>query len=466
MNRTFSFTLLLTLITLISCRSKKIVLDNTPNDNIEIPKDFRSYLGINYKFDQQGLQDTFNFLIDRFLVDNLELDSYGADVTIRKHKDGQLIIDEKRIEVILPLEIGLSKETFLKTVKATGILEMKFASDIEINNQWELATNSQLEDFKWLEKPVLSIGGITLPIESIANAVINQSKKVISENIDHTIQEQFVLREKMLEIMAFIEEPFLLDTFYNAWLQMEPDTVYLSAIKKKDKWTEGIIGVRAHSMMSSEKPDNISVAQLPEFSWTDKIEPVSILNLQVDLDRKHVQEVLDDNLVGKTFTTDGKEMTIHGVKLDGYKDKVQVEAQVSGTFNGIVILRGLPVYENKTKLIKVEDLDIAIKTNNVLHKAGAWMFKSKIKNALEQNMQFSIADNIASVQFKIDEFIARNTDKSNLDLKVEILDSALNHLFIKKEKMYLGLQIQLRADLTIYDLLSLQNLEFQKPLKN
>jgi len=218
--------------------------------------------------------------------------------------------------------------------------------------------------------------------------------------------------------------------------------------------------------MSSEKPDNISVAQLPEFSWTDKIEPVSILNLQVDLDRKHVQEVLDDNLVGKSFKADGKEMTIHGVKLDGYKDKVQVEAQVSGTFNGIVILRGIPVYENKTKLIKVEDLDIAIKTNNVLHKAGAWMFKSKIKNALEQNMQFSIADNIASVQLKIDEFIARNTDKSDLDLKVEILDSSLNHLFIKKEKMYLGLQIQLRADLTIYDLLSLQNLEFQKPLKN
>ena len=466
MKRTLLFIILSAFIIFSSCRSKKIVLDNTPNDNIEIPNDFRSYLGINYKFDQDGLQDTFNFLIDQYLIDDLELETYGAEVIIEKHGDGKLIIEGKRIEVVLPLEIGLSKETFIKTVSATGILEMRFGSDIEIDKQWQLATNSQLEDYKWIEKPLLSIGGVSLPIESIANAVINQSKQVISENIDYTIKEQFVLRDKMLDIMSFIEEPFLLDTFYNAWLRLEPDTVFLSEIQKKDKWTEGVIGVRAHTIMSSEKPDKIAGLQLPDFTWTEKIEPQSVLNIQVDVDHAYVQQVINDNLVGKTFESDGKEMTIHAVKLDGYKDKVQVEAQVSGSFNGVVVLRGIPVYEKKSKLVKVDDIDIAIKTNNVLHRAGAWMFKSKIKNAIEDNLQFSISENIDLVQSKIDQFIVDNTDKDDLDLKVEILDSSLNHLYIKKERMYMGLQVQLRADLTVYDLLSLQNIEISKSLKN
>jgi hypothetical protein len=466
MKRTLLFIILSAFIIFSSCRSKKIVLDNTPNDNIEIPNDFRSYLGINYKFDQDGLQDTFNFLIDQYLIDDLELETYGAEVIIEKHGDGKLIIEGKRIEVVLPLEIGLSKETFIKTVSATGILEMRFGSDIEIDKQWQLATNSQLEDYKWIEKPLLSIGGVSLPIESIANAVINQSKQVISENIDYTIKEQFVLRDKMLDIMSFIEEPFLLDTFYNAWLRLEPDTVFLSEIQKKDKWTEGVIGVRAHTIMSSEKPDKIAGLQLPDFTWTEKIEPQSVLNIQVDVDHAYVQQVINDNLVGKTFESDGKEMTIHAVKLDGYKDKVQVEAQVSGSFNGVVVLRGIPVYEKKSKLVKVDDIDIAIKTNNVLHRAGAWMFKSKIKNAIEDNLQFSISENIDLVQSKIDQFIVDNTDKDDLDLKVEILDSSLNHLYIKKERMYMGLQVQLRADLTVYDLLSLQNIEISRSLKN
>lgn len=445
-------------VVLFSCKSKKMAMESYNNEDMEIPVEFKSYLAINYKLDKQGIQDTFNVIADQFLTADLELDAYGADIKIKKEDDATLEFEGKKIRINMPVAIGVEKSTIFQKLNANGILDLTFESNMDIDSSWNLVTNSSLAKYDWIKKPKLEMGALSLPIEGIANSIIEKSKEEIARNIDLSIQEQFALRSKILELMAYVEEPYLMDERFNVWMLLSPDSVLISEVRNVDKWTEGTFGVYSDTKMSSEKPNRIAGLQLPEFKWLEQANEISNINLQLEADKIHVEQLINENFVGKTFSNDGKEITIHKAKLFGIKDEIAVETETSGSFNGTLVIKGKPKYDNDKKEIYVDDLDISVKTNNFLHRAGSWLFKSKIKNSLSEMLTISVAENVDLAQIKIDEYIAEINKKGKAEFSIDIQDSSIQHLIIKEDKIYIGLNVQARLDALIYDFVQLQEL--------
>jgi len=443
---------------LLSCKSKKFAMDSYNNEDMVIPAEFKSYLAINYKLDRQGIQDTFNIIIDQFLTDDLEIDAYGMDIKISKHEDATLDFEGRKIRINMPVDIALEKSTIFQDVKANGVLDLTFESNMDIDSSWNLITKSNLAHYEWLKKPKLEMGALTLPIEGIANSVIEKSKDEIARNIDLSINEQFGLREKILEVMKYVEEPYLLDSRFNVWMLLSPDSILISELENKSNWTTGRLGVYSETKMSSEKPVRIAGLQLPEFDWNNTVDPVSKINLQLEADKIQVEELINKNFVGKTFENDGKEITIHKAKLFGVKDEIAVETETSGSFNGTLVIKGKPKYNDDKKEIYVDDLDISVKTNNFLHRAGSWLFKSKIKNSLSEMLTISVAENVDLAQEKIDEYVAEINKKGKAEFSIDIMDSSIKHLIIKEDKIYIGLNVLARLDAQIYDFMQLKEL--------
>jgi len=182
-------------------------------------------------------------------------------------------------------------------------------------------------------------------------------------------------------------------------------------------------------------------------------------------EKSFIENALKENFIGKTFENDGKEITVHDIKLFGIDENIAVEVEASGSFNGTLILQGKPVYDKGKKEVYVDDLDISVNTNNILHKAGAWMFKSKIKNNLKDMMRISIKENIEMVQSKIDEYIKEINDQGDAELEIKLLDSDIKHLLIKTDTIYTGLQVDLRIDATVHDLVGIKNISTLPRLK-
>jgi len=471
-----SLLLFLLCLSIYSCKSKKSIIDSGGSDGInytnndmekvEFANNFRSVIGINYKLDKHGIQDTFNTLIDEYLAGDIAFTDYGLDVRVSKADEAKLEFEGKKVLVTLSLNIGLTKETFLTDIHANGVLDMVFSSDIEIDSTWELITKSELQEYKWIKEPKLTLGAMSIPVESLANNVIDKSKAEIAKNIDLGIREQFNLRNKMLDLMKYVEKPYQIDTA-NMYATFEPEEVFMSRTWNSERWTEGQIGVKANTFMSQVEPEVLPGIDLPEFAWNDDIDSISSFNIQMQLDYQQIQDILEQNLEGKTFSADGNDITIHKIELHGYKDKIEVVSDVTGSFNGTLVFRGRPVFNNDTQTVEVDDLDIKVKTKNILHKAGSWLFKSKIKNSIQERMKFSVKENIELAQENIDDYLAAINKKGEVELKLKLKDTNIEDLLITKEQVYLALEMQMRIDAIVYDFFSFQRMQGNlPPLKN
>jgi len=424
---------------LSSCNSKKhLSLIEEEKLEFVMPELFSS-INVNYKIDKSAINDTFNTVIDSYLSSDLQLSALGMDVLVEKNKEANIQFLERSVLTTLPLKISLSKNNILGNIRASGILELNFVTQLDVDASWQLFTETKLEQYEWIEEPKLSLGGLRLSIGSLANSIIDKSKAQFEKQIDDSVADQLEIRSKVLETMKYIEQPLLIDTLLNSWVNFEPTDVKMSSFLNSGIYASGNLTVHGKTKISENEPEYIKSSQLPKFEWDKDVEPESHLNLVFDISYQHINKYLNDNYKGKKFENNGKYVILEDIELKKSDKKLVVVSNVTGSVNGELLISSVPRFDNDKQAFFADDIDINIKTKNVIHKAGAWMFKSKIKNQLKEMMYFSIADNLEDIQKTIDKQvenysipekleITANLDKINVDKFV--LDVDRVHAFI------------------------------------
>ena len=451
-----------------SCKSSKKVNEQSEYSSNQFMnmKDMYSAITVNYRLDKEGINDTFNTIIDEYLSADLDFVDYDFEINVQKTDDAVLEFEGKKVLVHLPLDIKVLKETFLTDFSANGSLKMTFTSDLEIDSLWNLTTQSELNDYYWTKEPVLNFGLISLPIEKLANSVIEKSKEEIAKDIDYSIRDQFNLRNQMLDMLKIVEDPFQIDTVFNMFIHFMPTEVNMSRVWNTEKHTEGQILFKLNTQVSPKEPEVIPGIKLPEFNWNNKIDSLSTIRLQVQLDHDEIQHILEENLLDQTFEADDKYIKINSIQLGGHKDKIQIVANTSGSFNGDLVFRAKPYFNNETKEIEVEDLDIKVKTKNVLHKAASWLFKSKIKKTIEREMRFSVEENIQIAQENIDTYLKEVNEEGKVNLDVDLGDTRIQELLVSDTQIFLGLEMDLKIEALIIDFFELQSMSDDWPSIN
>ena len=126
----------------------------------------------------------------------------------------------------------------------------------------------------------------------------------------------------------------------------------------------------------------------PPFAWKDKVRDSSLIQLIMELDYSHLQNVAKKNFEGKKFSEAGKTIEVVNIEVGKSSGRLQLAVDVKGSFNGKLILLGIPSFDKSKSLLYGDQVEISVKTGNVLHKAASWLLKGKIKNELEKNVAF------------------------------------------------------------------------------
>jgi len=412
------FTFILIGLLFFSCGSKKEVA-YTPAP--EVKRNLYSDIVINYKLDKSGIRDTFNHAIDEALKVNFDIPEYDIKLALSKQKDASVEIEGKNILVVLPITIQVEKNTFLANLKAKGVLEMTFVTNVDVDTIWNLATKTNLSTHKWLEKPKLSIAGLNLPIETISNIVINKTKKQIEQSIDDSVKESFTLKQKMKETMAFFDQPMQMEANSSGWLDVKPEQMQLNRVQNSRFSADGKIAMKMLNTFSTYKPQPKTGSRpLPKVYWNESIPDSSTFRLITDIKMMDINGLIKSNLDGRTFTAGDKSITLSNIVANCDYEFFRVVTDVAGSVNGTLIIKGKPKYDAIANGFYMDNLDIQLKTKNVLHKAAAWIGEGKIRNELESMLKFSIKDNLAGIQDNINTQMAEFNKAHDLEMKVKI----------------------------------------------
>jgi len=441
------------LILISGCKSSKNLskVEEYKEDVFVMP-DLKSTVNLHYRLNKQSLKDTFNVIIDQYLASDMELSAMEMDVKVDKVDEANIEFAGRRVLTRLPLEISVEKNSIFNKLRASGTLDLNFLTIMDIDTSWNLVTKTSLEHYEWLKEPNLSLGVFKIPVGKLANGIVEKSKAQLVSQIDQSINDQLSVRDKVLDLIKYVEEPLQVDTLLNSWVSIIPEFVHMSEIMNTKRWSEGNITVQGKTRITDQKPNDINGLKLPEFFWQTELDKQSRINFVLDIGFDKINDYLNANYKGKTFSAEGKSITLHDIHLSRKGKKLMTIAKVSGSVNGEIHISGKPIFDNEKQAFYADNIDIDLKTKNVLHKAGAWLLKGKVKNQLKELLSFSVRENIATVQEQLDAQIEKFSVADQLEIKAELQELNINKFVLGDEKIHSFVTLNLYLEAIIHDM--------------
>ncbi|MFM2392903.1 MAG: hypothetical protein RLZZ546_885, partial [Bacteroidota bacterium] len=197
--------------------------------------------------------------------------------------------------------------------------------------------------------------------------------------------------------------------------------------------------------------------KIPSFAWNDKLKDSSLVKLLMEIEYDHLTQVARKNFVGQVFTEGDRSIQILDVRVGKKDGKLQVSTDVKGSFNGTLSVMGKPIFDKSKGMLYTENIEVNVKTGNVLHSAAAWLLKGKIKSKLDEMMHFPINENIKTLQLQVDDLVKELNKKYKMELNVKLGSIDIDNIILRPDRANAYVSINLKLSTVLNSLYMFQD---------
>lgn len=366
-------------------------------------------------------------LSGKALFEDYSYDDNGHDglmMNAWKSQDISLFFSGNTVKYRVPLKLWIKKELIFGTVaEAEGELALNLKTTFNVNPDWSLSTQTDVEYHEWINRPVLKTGVGDISVETIANIALNRSKKTLSKTLDQYVSQQINLRPYVQQAWEAIQEPVLLDEGYRMWSKTTPLTIGLTPISTYNGVLRTKIAVECLNDVSfGEKPSFRENSVLPNLTLLEEAPDDFQMRFATDVPFAEAERLARNIMVGQVFESGKKKVKVEDLSLWGNNDKIVVNTKLSGSFNGQIYFIGRPEFNPEKNQIEVKDLDYQLDTRNFLMRTASWIFQGAIKKKMAASMSFPLDQNIAEVKSSVQQSLVNYEIQPGVTLN-GVLDS-------------------------------------------
>lgn len=428
---------------------------STSVPQLEPPKTYSplpSQFVINYRLDKRVIRDTFNTAIAELFRENFDIPDYDVKLNLYKTKEANVEIEGKSILVNIPVGILVEKTAFFVKMEARGVLELTFITQFDLDSLWNFKAKTDLSYYKWIEKPTLKMAGVSIPIEPISNVIIGKTKPMIVESIDDAIMENFTINKSLHDIVQSFKDPIELSES-GGYLSLSPTRIYMQPFKNSKLSTHGKIKLNLNTKFSSFQPplSNMPV-KVPPLEWQDNINDTSVMRLVTHINMMDINAIVRKNYEGKTFTSEGKSITLNSIFVNCDYEHFRFATDVSGSVNGTLLITALPQYDPAQNAFKAKIVSINLRTKNRIHKVASWIAEGYVRRELEKMMFYPLKDQLDEVQNMVNEQIDEVNKEYNLDITAKLHSIEAEHFYMKPGAIETTIRTSLLLNAYIKDL--------------
>ncbi|MBK8548247.1 MAG: DUF4403 family protein [Saprospiraceae bacterium] len=416
-------------------------------------KPLPSQVVLHYRLDKKIIRDTFNNAIAEIFKESFSIPDYDVKINFYKTNDANIEIEGKSVLVNIPVGILVEKNTMLVDFKAKGVVELTFITKFEMDSLWNFTSKTDLSYYKWLEKPILKMGGLQIPIEPLSDVIISKSKAMIVESIDDAIIENFTIKSTIQKSIQVFKEPIQLDPENGGYLTLTPSVIKLTSLKNSKLHSSGKIVFDLQSLFSTNKPViHPGLLKTPALRWVENVNDTTVLRLVTQINMLDINTLVRKNFDGKEFSSQGKSFTMSNILINCDYENIRFVTDIKGDANGTLILTGKPKYDKKSNTFKTENIDIAFKTKNKIHKAAAWIAEGFIRKELTKMMTFPLEEKLDEIQNDINTQLKDINQEYNMDLKADLYSITSEHFEMKPGAIETTIKASLKIEAYIKDL--------------
>ncbi|MEK7256416.1 MAG: DUF4403 family protein, partial [Bacteroidota bacterium] len=347
------------------------------------------------------------------------------------------------------LNLWVKNDLTLTDVEAEGSLALEFSTRYNIKPDWSLETKTEVSGYKWIQQPVVKLGFADLPVTSIANLVLNQTKKELSKGIDEEVAGLFDLKKEIETAWKEMHDPVQLSEEYKTWLLLNPQSISMTPLKANGNFVEAtVIVVSKPTISLGEKPTTPQVSRLPPFQFGSVAGDDFTMYLSTEIPFKEAERLSRQNMVGEVFTQGKKQVKVEDIELFGQGNKLVVNTKLSGSYNGSVYFTGKPVFNADKNKIEMQEVDFDFTTQKTLLKTASWLFKGTLKKKVQDNLNFFLKYNLDDTRQMIQQELDNYQIAPGIAMKGNLEELNLSHVYIAADaiKVRIGLKGKLNLE--------------------
>ncbi len=418
---------------LSSCASKKPFLANAPEasynaSNARVKE--VSTLNIPIEISLGDVERKINDQLGSVLFEDNSLDDNGGDnLMLKVNKRLPIGIDAKggnlfniRVPVNIWAKAGWKVEKFgLSVAKYEDTqfdIDLNFLTRLSIDPNWKISTSTTPNGYKWISEPKVKIGFFEIPITGIIEKIMDRELPNVVQTVDREVGK-INLKPQVETAWKAVQEPFLLNEGYQAWLKVTPQALMMTPLGNKGRNVRVSVGMTAITeTFVGSKPTQAVMAAVPPLKIVDKMEEKFEVGMITEVSYPQIRKMALEQTQNKTYEfKEGKyKITVNDIDVYGQGENMVVAATLSGALNGKVYLKGKPYYDAATTSIRIKDMDYDLDTRNKLAKTADWLAHGKFLKMMEPYFAFSVAPQLEEGKKQIQENLAGNKFNKNIQL--------------------------------------------------
>lgn len=432
--------ILLLLIMLVSCKTKQPLL-MTDAEKVDEKVAVSSFL-IPIVLSKTELERTLNERIDGNIFDD-KISDGNLQISVNKVDSIKIGLKDTTLLYRVPLHIFVKKEMLLGDVAAEGDIALDFKTHYTLNTDWSITTITKLARYEWIKEPKAKVLGFKIPVTAVAERVLTNSSKTVTDAIDKQVNESFALKEYAAQAWKMLQEPILVSEDYNSRFKFTPTGLAISPFKTKKDTIISTLFVQGNTQVGVGDKTNFTAntpllpLQIKELNKGGKFS----MNLLSEIPFEEAEKVALKNFKGEEYGFGKKKVIIEDIQLEKAGKNMSIRAKTKGDYTGWLNLKGIPVYNKKKNHIEIKDIEFSLDTKNFLIKSAKWLFNGLIVNKLEGSLVYPLTEDLAFVENEIQKQISDYKIQEGISLNGSVNNLAVKEAFLKDESIMLAVNI-------------------------
>ncbi len=304
----------------------------------------------------------------------------------------------------------------LKPIEAKVVLELRTRATLDA--QWHLVTKFNLVKTTWIESPKLKVLGINFDLQQSVDKLLLEDETMLTALLDDEINKGVSLEKAVGQVWADLQKPIP--------VSKEPPHIYVKfnceSIAGKftlsDTTITCLTSITAKVGLITDTTGLSSGSSLPPFEKNYTGDNLSEAYLHFIVGFDALNRVLDDLLIGNTFTTSGMSLNIKDVVVYGSDLGMIIKLKASGAIDGELIATATPYFDSTEQLLSFKEFDFKIVSNNALLKLANVFLHNMIRDSIQSGLSLELNSVLNGVPNVIHKAVAEGEAGKTIDINV------------------------------------------------
>lgn len=278
-------------------------------------------------------------------------------------------------------------------------LDLTLLSDLNISKNYEVTSQTQLQNYEWKTEPYVHFGKIKISIAKQLSNQLEQHKAELLKKLDDLINEKLNLKKLISGIWENIQKQHSLDKNKGwFWFKMVPTEIFLGQIKMTNKsiFLPVLLHFKAQINMSNSQL-NHSILPLEKLNFTHKTQSDFTIYPKISIPYIEANKFLKEQLKFKSFKVHGHQFHVKNIELIPQPERLKVRVFVVGAAEAKVSFSGVPVYDEQHKALFIKDFKYELIEGDVFAAAADYFFGQDFKKLIETALYFPIGSKLATM---------------------------------------------------------------------